>query len=1017
MKKGTPKIPFPAYRGNSGYVFISYAHADARLVYPELERLKRLGYNVWYDEGVSPGSRWSEELAKRIKHCSLFLVLVTPNVAKSIHCQDELNYVLEADRPVLAMHLTETELPPGLKLRLGARQAILSYKLSNDDIDRKLAEILSTQGVHNKNSEHVDNVATLDLSPGDDIGNFHLLEVLGEGGMGTVFLAEQREPVARRVALKVIKLGMDTKEVLARFEAERQALAVLSHPNIATVFEGGATSSGRPYFVMEHVSGVSITEYCDLHKLELKARVRLLLQACKGVLHAHQKGIIHRDLKSSNLLVCESSGSAQVKIIDFGIAKSMQCSLSEATLYTRIGDAVGSPGYASPEQLGGNLSDIDTRTDVYSLGVVLYELLSGKRPFDDETFLTRDITQIRQLLRDTEPPTPESKLPRDETLAITAKKRDTAPEKIRSEIKGDLSSIVMKAIRSRRDDRYPSVSALVADLDRYLTGAPVEASPHTALYLLSRFIKRHAVGVATGIAIFLLLVAATITSTYSFLLAKKEATRANIAATQAQTTVDFLVRLFEGSSPDNSPDPSLTARQLLDQGAERLLQDAELDAGVKLQLSETVADVYLRLWLPERAISLLRESIKSTVQELGANHIFVLRARIKLGDVLRANDELKEGKEILAAARAQIDNVDGVTIDDRARLANNLALVMVRLGETESAEPLYLEALALRRKEQGERRLSVAVTLHNLGLLYLSTGQLDLAEKYTRMSLDIRNELFDKHHPRVASSLSVLSSILRENGKYRESETLIRKTLKIREKVFGPKNGLVANTLYELGRVLVYTGDWQAAKDAYTRSLQIYPEDSVDWAFSAYRLSELALSTGQYEEAEKLVNAARKIILTKHSSEHHLIPWLNTIAARSLVAQNLRLNVAEENAREAVNLLTESHTSDHISVNMANIYLAQALLARGESKVALKMAEDSLNATRDDTSRTKPFLAKALETVAKMYFKSGSIEKGCSLLQEYISLRLSYYNSDHPYVTRAKLESCEYSELLTSNAS
>ncbi len=1004
MGNSKANTPFPAYNGDGDYIFVSYSHADSPIVYPQLERLKRLGYNIWYDEGVSPGARWSDELALRIHQCTTFLVFITPKMAESVHCQDELNYVLEANRPLLAVHLAETELPPGLKLRIGARQAIFAYQLSDAEFDRKLSEALSSFGIAKEKSLQSANEAAIDLKPGDHVGNFCLLEVLGEGGMGTVFLAEQREPVARRVALKVIKLGMDTKEVLARFEAERQALAVLSHPNVATVFEGGATSTGRPYFVMEYVPGIPITQYCDDRKLDFKSRVRLFMQACSGILHAHQKGIIHRDLKSSNIVVVENAGKPLVKIIDFGIAKSMQRSLANQTLYTRIGDIVGSPGYASPEQMSGSGDDVDTRADVYSLGIVLYELLCGACPFEDQQLLHHDTQQIFHFLRTEAPPQPVSRLPQDDRLQHVAAMRSTTEDKIRKEIRGDLSSIVMRAIRSKKDERYPSVTSFSADLERWLRGIPVEASPQTPLYLISLFVKRNAASVAVGLAVLLLLIGATAVSTYSFIRASNEAQRANLLATQTQTTVDFLLKLFEGSGPDNSPDPSTTARELLDQGAKRLLEDKGLDAGVRLQLSETVADVYLRLWIADRAIALLRDAIAVTLPELGEDNVLVLRARIKLGDVLRANDELDEAKVILEDAKSKIDRVKGVDVDDKATLANNLALVLARLGETDAAEALYLEALALRREHSGERSLPVAVVLHNLGLMYTGAGKLELAEEYTRKSLALRLELFDDEHPRVATSRSVLSTILRQQGKFAEAERLIRHTLEIQERVFGSDNDLIAINSYRLARILILTGDWEGADAAFDRALSIDTAGSVDWALDAYRAAFLHESMQNFDKAMKLADAALPILTERHGFENFDVAQLMMLKARLLIRLQGDLSKAENMARTAVQTMIALYEPQSVEVALARMTLAEVLNSRGQLEIALSLAQQALENAHADDEVTKPSRSAALEGKARIYKANSDNAKFCETLKELFTLRISHFSSDHPYVQNLQPE-------------
>ncbi|MCI0677309.1 MAG: serine/threonine protein kinase, partial [Phycisphaerales bacterium] len=318
--------------------------------------------------------------------------------------------------------------------------------------------------------------------PGTRIGPYKLLQLIGTGGFGTVYLAEQQRPVVRRVALKIIKLGMDTQQVIARFEAERQAQAMMDHPNIARVLDAGATDTGRPYFVMELVRGESITQYCDANNLSIPVRLGLFLQVSQAVQHAHTKGIIHRDLKPSNVLVSTQDGRPFAKVIDFGIAKATSARLTEKTLFTEHKALIGTPEYMSPEQAEGSL-DIDTRTDVYSLGVLLYELLTGTTPFDSASLRAAAFAEIQRIIREVEPPKPSTRLSQSlDTLASVAAHRHTEPRKLGTIIRGELDWIVMKALEKDRTRRYESASGLAADVQRYLEDEPVQACPPSVGY-------------------------------------------------------------------------------------------------------------------------------------------------------------------------------------------------------------------------------------------------------------------------------------------------------------------------------------------------------------------------------------------------------------------------------------------------------------------------------------------------------------------------------------------------------
>ena len=333
---------------------------------------------------------------------------------------------------------------------------------------------------------------TLTEVPGTVIGRYKLLEKIGEGGMAVVYMAEQEKPVRRKVALKIIKLGMDTKSVIARFEAERQALAMMDHPNIAKVLDAGATDTGRPYFVMELVTGVSITEYCDKNRVSTKERLGLFIQVCNAVQHAHQKGIIHRDIKPSNVMVTHQDGMPVPKVIDFGIAKATNQRLTEKTLFTRYAHIIGTPAYMSPEQAEMSDLGVDTRTDIYSLGVLFYELLTGTTPFDEKTLREAGYAEMQRIIRETDPLRPSTKLSASrDTIVEVAERRHTNPETLKKLIKGDLDWIVMKCLEKDRTRRYETSHALAEDIERHLKNEPVLTRSPTLMYRTQKFWRRH----------------------------------------------------------------------------------------------------------------------------------------------------------------------------------------------------------------------------------------------------------------------------------------------------------------------------------------------------------------------------------------------------------------------------------------------------------------------------------------------------------------------------------------------
>jgi len=424
--------------------------------------------------------------------------------------------------------------------------------------------------------------------PGTTIGRYKLLQLIGEGGFGSVFMAEQARPVHRKVALKIIKLGMDTRAIIARFEAERQALAMMDHPHIARVLDAGATETGRPYFVMELVKGHPITAYCDANHLSVPERLDLFTQVCRAVQHAHQRGIIHRDIKPGNVLVSTQDGRAFAKVIDFGIAKALADRLTEKTLFTEYHQFIGTPAYMSPEQAAGAL-DIDTRTDVYSLGALLYELLTGSAPFDARELRSAAQEEMRRVIREVEPPKPSTRLSQSmQTLSSVAVNRRTDPKRLGGLVRGELDWIAMKALEKDRARRYESANELAADISCHIAGEPVIAAPPTAFYRMHKLAGRHKAALAMAAAIFVVLVAGALVSTWQAIRASRALTVAVSERTQADSARAQAVR----AQASEAEQTRLAKRQLADglvsQGDALRLSGRKLKARERLLQSRSL---------------------------------------------------------------------------------------------------------------------------------------------------------------------------------------------------------------------------------------------------------------------------------------------------------------------------------------------------------------------------------------------------------------------------------------------
>ncbi|HJQ98537.1 MAG TPA: serine/threonine-protein kinase [Candidatus Polarisedimenticolaceae bacterium] len=640
-------------------------------------------------------------------------------------------------------------------------------------------------------------------SGGTEVAGYRLIRKLGEGGMGVVWEAEQEHPVRRKVALKLVKTGVESERILGRFEAERQALAVMSHENIARVFDAGTTSDGRPYFVMEHVEGVPIDAYCDRERLDMRARLDLVLQLCDGVQHAHQKGIIHRDLKPSNVLVTLQGDRPVVKIIDFGIAKAIESPLMERTQFTEYGMVVGTPEYMSPEQAEGNPNAVDTRTDLYAIGVTLYQLLTGALPFDSRELRRAAFAEMMRVIREETPPRPSTRVGTlGETTEEIATNRRTRPPALVRELKGDLDWITMKALEKEPHRRYAAVSDLAADLKRHLANQPVAAGPPSAAYKMRKFVKRHTVGVAASLALLVALVLGAIGTTVGMVRAVRAEGVARREAATSQRVADFLVGVFKVSEPNEARGRSVTAWELLQNAMTKIRGDLKEEPAVKARLMETMGLALRSLGLYGDSKGLLQDSLDirrglpdGSKKDLAGNMSSLAGTLILAGDYKGAVPVLEEARSIQDQALAPAD-------PERARVLNNLGSAYARLGDTDKALTSQLEALAIREKAFGKDSVEIAGTLVNLGNLYRTMKRYDDAQAVLGRALAIREKNLDPKHPDIASVLVTLGLVEVETGHGQEAVAHLERALALREGVLPPEHTDLARTHNALARAL-----------------------------------------------------------------------------------------------------------------------------------------------------------------------------------------------------------------------
>ena len=813
---------------------------------------------------------------------------------------------------------------------------------------------------------------------------YKLLEEIGEGGMGIVYLAEQQEPIRRLVAVKIIRPGMDSRHVVARFEAERQALALMDHENIARVLDAGTTQDGQPYFVMELVRGLPITEYCDKHRLEPRERLELFLPVCHAVQHAHQKGIIHRDLKPSNIIISMTDGRAVAKVIDFGIAKAMGQRLTDLTLFTQHGQIVGTVQYMSPEQAESGGLDVDTRSDIYSLGVVLYELFTGTTPLSRDRLKDANLTDLLRAVRDEEPPNPSTRVrSATDTIEEIAALRKTEPAKLGRTLQGDLDWIVMRCLEKDRTRRYETANGLAMDIQRFLKDEPVLAGPPSAAYKLYKFVRRHRIQVIAAGAVIASLSLGTIGTVIQLFHAKSAESlalrrldevsaqkqraqeaeqkavgaqslalsrlaelteqkqraeeaekKANAEAAKSKAVSDFLTKdLLAQANPDvNQRADQVTVEQLLDRASDRV-SDNDVFADqpeVEAEVRATLAEAYRSLGLNAKAEEHWRRVLHLSLEVYGeedAEH--TLAAMNELARALAGQDRLREAEDLLKLALPLHRHISGSEATGTLFVINNLAIAVAKQGRLKEAEPLFLENWTTRNSVFGKDDPDTLLAQANYGALLKHQGRYKEAEPLLREAVDSYKAIGYEEKEAGLGAANGLGTVLIHLGKYEEAAEILRDCAERQERVQGANHPDTLGTLTNYGFVLCRLERVDEALDCLRRSYEGHREVSgFDHEQTLAAMNSLALAlrdAKRWGESETLIRELIAIIADKPGgNQSSSLIYLNNLGW--ILEGQGKFEEAEATYRDVLERAPLAFSLNHPTVLISRHCLTRVLL-------------------------------------------------------------------------------------------
>ena len=813
------------------------------------------------------------------------------------------------------------------ELGLAVRRLLVSDARAEGFLDEPAPERLGALRSFEDAADDADDEPATPV--GERIGPYRTLRLLGRGGMGEVFLAERVDgQFEQRVALKLVKRGMDSEEILSRFRRERQILARLSHPNIARLFDGGRAEDGRPYFALECVDGEPITAHAVRRELSVDQRVRLAAVCCEAVDAAHRSLVVHRDLKPSNILVTKDG---EVKLLDFGIAKLLESEDADATVTRRDARAL-TPAYAAPELILGEPAT--TAADVYSLGVVLYELLTGTLPFE------RKGTAARRLEAGLADEVLER--PSERARRVHAESHRGAREARR--LAGDLDNIVLTALRREPERRYRSAAALGEDLRRHLSGQTVRARPDTFLYRTGKFLRRHRAGAAAAALVLAALVAGLAGTTWQARRAQAHAREASAQALRAARVKEFLIALFEVADPEQSGGETVTARQILEQGTRRLRTELAAEPDIQADLFDAVARIDLGIGLLEPAATLAEESLALRRTKLGSGDPGIANSLAALGAVRMGQGKLDEAERELSEALASLESREGPSSLNVARVKSDYSQALFWKGRVAESEKLERQVYETYRRVLGSEHVQTAIHLRNLCVLLEDLDRLDEAEQACRDSQGVLERHLGPGHANLGQSYQDLASLLDRRGKSAEAERLYRRALEVRRTMLGPNHPATGQNLQLLALFLLNEGRLDESEAAYREALALFARIDPNHFEVAKCRNGLALiesRRGHYDAAEAIL---REVVAFFRASlgDGHAFVWQGTgNVAEQLVLQG-RLEEAERLQRDVLAHLETITGKESGETAQALGRLGDTLRRRGSAAEAVPLCRRSL---------------------------------------------------------------------------